>query len=92
MMEHLDKLGGFYSERWGDASIRSFAATLLLKPEEIHYFGDDICYCHGDFCSPGINLLGEKDSCPILEAVEEKEKKGVFNEMCLDRFRRANLI
>ncbi|TIA61761.1 nucleotide-diphospho-sugar transferase [Aureobasidium pullulans] len=92
MMAHLDKLGGFYSERWGDASVRSFAATLLLKLEEIHYFGDDICYCHGDFCSPGINLLGEKASCPIVREVEEKEKKGVFNEMCLDRFRKANVI
>ncbi|KAI4835422.1 nucleotide-diphospho-sugar transferase [Aureobasidium sp. EXF-8845] len=92
MMDHLDKLGGFYTERWGDASVRSFAATLLLKPEEIHYFGDDMCYCHGKFCSPGINLLDEKTSCPVEWPVEDIEKKGTFNEMCHARFRQANLI
>lgn len=92
MMEHLDKLGGFYTERWGDASVRSFAATLLLKPEEIHYFGDDMCYCHGDFCSPGINLLDNKTSCPVETPVLEKDEKGTFNLMCHERFRQADLI
>jgi len=92
MMEHLDKQGGFYTERWGDASVRSFAATLLLKPEEIHYFGDDMCYCHGKFCSPGINLLDGKTSCPVQTPVMEQDKKGTFNLMCHERFRQANLI
>ncbi|KAI5251119.1 nucleotide-diphospho-sugar transferase [Aureobasidium subglaciale] len=92
VMEHLDKLGGFYSERWGDAPVRSFAATLLLKPEEIHYFGDDICYCHGDFCSPGINLLTADQACPVAEPVQEKDKKGKFNEMCHARFRKAHVL
>ncbi|KAH0284525.1 glycosyltransferase family 15 protein, partial [Aureobasidium sp. EXF-3399] len=92
MMEHLDKQGGFYTERWGDASVRSFAATLLLKPEEIHYFGDDMCYCHGKFCSPGINLLDGKTSCPAQRPVLEQDRKGTFNEMCHLRFRQASLI
>ncbi|KAG9672686.1 glycosyltransferase family 15 protein, partial [Aureobasidium melanogenum] len=92
MMNHLDNLGGFYYERWGDASVRSFAATLLLKPEEIHYFGDDICYCHGDFCSPGTNLLDSQTSCPLEKPVEEKDWKGVFNQMCHEKFKKANVL
>ncbi|KAH0365232.1 kinase-like protein, partial [Aureobasidium melanogenum] len=30
MMEHLDKLGGFYYERWGDASSRSFTLDEVV--------------------------------------------------------------
>ena len=92
MLEHLDKLGGFYYERWGDASVRSFAATLLLKPEEIHYFGDDICYCHGDFCSPGTNLLDAEISCPLEKPLEEKDWKGSYNQMCHEKFRKAHVL
>ncbi|KAG9854368.1 glycosyltransferase family 15 protein, partial [Aureobasidium melanogenum] len=92
MMEHLDKIGGFYFERWGDASVRSFAATLLLKPEEIHYLGDDMCYCHGDFCSPGTNLLDTKTSCLLEKPVEGKDWKGAFNQMCHEKFRKADVI
>jgi hypothetical protein len=45
---HLDKDGGFFYERWGDAPIHSVAASLLLKKEEIHFF-NDIAYYHVPF-------------------------------------------
>lgn len=44
----LDKDGGFFYERWGDAPVHSIAAGLLLKKEEIHFF-DDIGYWHVPF-------------------------------------------
>jgi alpha 1,2-mannosyltransferase len=42
---YLDRAGGFFYERWGDASVHSIAAALMLKKGEIHYF-DDIGYYH----------------------------------------------
>ncbi|KAL9117464.1 MAG: hypothetical protein Q9187_005998 [Circinaria calcarea] len=46
--ETLDKDGGFFYERWGDAPVHSIAAALLLKKEEIHFF-NDIAYYHVPF-------------------------------------------
>ncbi|CEJ90249.1 Putative Alpha-1,2 mannosyltransferase KTR1 [[Torrubiella] hemipterigena] len=44
----LDKDGGFFYERWGDAPVHSIAAGLMLKKEEIHFF-NDIAYFHVPF-------------------------------------------
>ena len=48
--EYLDKAGGFFYERWGDAPVHSIAASLFLDKEQIHYF-DDVGYYHGPFTS-----------------------------------------
>jgi alpha 1,2-mannosyltransferase len=45
---YLDSAGGFFYERWGDASVHSIAAALLLKKGEIHFF-DDIGYRHSPY-------------------------------------------
>lgn len=42
---HLDKSGGFYRERWGDAPVHSLAIGMFLDLDEIHYFRD-IGYQH----------------------------------------------
>jgi alpha 1,2-mannosyltransferase len=44
----LDKDGGFFYERWGDAPVHSIAASIMLKKEEIHFW-DDIAYYHVPF-------------------------------------------
>jgi len=44
----LDKEGGFYYERWGDAPIRSIAASLFLPKDKIHFF-NDIGYYHAPY-------------------------------------------
>ncbi|KAJ2830508.1 alpha-1,2-mannosyltransferase ktr1 [Coemansia erecta] len=46
--QHLDRAGGFFYERWGDAPVHSMAASILLRKEQIHWF-EDIGYHH-----PGI--------------------------------------
>ncbi|KAK1924853.1 nucleotide-diphospho-sugar transferase [Papiliotrema laurentii] len=46
--DHLDKAGGFYYERWGDAPVHSIAAALFAKKDQIHFF-DDIGYRHEPF-------------------------------------------
>ncbi|KAL1924033.1 uncharacterized protein VTP21DRAFT_7068 [Calcarisporiella thermophila] len=43
--EYLDKKGGFFYERWGDAPVHSIAAALMLNKSQIHFF-DDIGYKH----------------------------------------------
>lgn len=46
--DFLDKKGGFYYERWGDAPVHSIGAALFAKKEQIHFF-DDIGYRHEPF-------------------------------------------
>lgn len=46
--DHLDKSGGFFYERWGDAPVHSIGAALFLKKSEIHFF-QPIGYWHNPF-------------------------------------------
>ena len=46
--ESLDRDGGFFYERWGDAPVHSIAAGLLLNKTELHFF-NDIAYWHVPF-------------------------------------------
>ncbi|KIY72245.1 glycosyltransferase family 15 protein [Cylindrobasidium torrendii FP15055 ss-10] len=46
--EHLDRTGGFYYERWGDAPVHSIAAALFLPRDQIHFF-EEIGYQHDDW-------------------------------------------
>lgn len=43
--EYLDKKGGFFYERWGDAPVHSVALALLTDKSRIHWF-KDIGYNH----------------------------------------------
>lgn len=60
--EHLDKAGGFFYERWGDAPVHSIAASILLPKNQLHFF-DDIAYWHNPFTH-----------CPTTEADRIKGK------------------
>ncbi|KAJ3091380.1 hypothetical protein HK102_000741 [Quaeritorhiza haematococci] len=58
--EYLDRAGGFFYERWGDAPVHSVAAGLLLKEHEMHFFYDigykhmDRVHCPAELPSKGI--------------------------------------
>ncbi|KAJ1918202.1 alpha-1,2-mannosyltransferase ktr1 [Mycoemilia scoparia] len=43
--QHLERAGGFFYERWGDAPIHSIAACLFLTKSQIHWF-EDVGYHH----------------------------------------------
>jgi len=43
--EYLDRKGGFYYERWGDAPVHSIAAAIFLPKDKIQFF-EDIGYFH----------------------------------------------
>lgn len=42
---HLDKKGGFFYERWGDAPVHTIALSVMVNRSEIHHFSD-IGYRH----------------------------------------------
>ena len=46
--DHLDKDGGFFYERWGDAPVHSIAAGIMLPKDQIHFL-NDIAYYHVPF-------------------------------------------
>ena len=59
LFNYLDKSGGFYKERWGDAPVHSLAVGMMLDLKEIHYFRD-IGYRHGTFVHCPANAPGEQ--------------------------------
>ncbi|KAH8549321.1 nucleotide-diphospho-sugar transferase [Umbelopsis sp. PMI_123] len=66
---YLDRSGGFYYERWGDAPVHSIAATMMLRKDQFHFF-NDIGYRHSAYthcpvepefrdrctCNPDVNF------------------------------------
>ncbi|GAB7357932.1 hypothetical protein MBLNU230_g0099t1 [Neophaeotheca triangularis] len=72
--EMMDRSGGFWMERWGDAPIHSLAAGALLSPKDIHYFRDfgyrhtTIQHCPAN--APARQLPRE----PFLEGTTADEK------------------
>jgi alpha 1,2-mannosyltransferase len=56
--DYLDRSGGFFYERWGDAPVHSIFASLYLKKDEMHFF-NDIGYAHSIYqhCPEQENLV-----------------------------------
>ncbi|KAJ1962990.1 hypothetical protein GGI12_002321, partial [Dipsacomyces acuminosporus] len=74
--DFLDRAGGFFLERWGDAPVHSLAVAMFLNKSQVHYF--DIGYyhrpfqnCPGDaefnaqhcFCNSNRSMALHQDSC-----------------------------
>ncbi|KIY70889.1 glycosyltransferase family 15 protein [Cylindrobasidium torrendii FP15055 ss-10] len=62
--DFLDKKGGFYYERWGDAPVHSIGAALFARKDQIHFF-NDIGYRHEPFqhCPQGASHAKGKCWC-----------------------------
>ncbi|KAL6452348.1 KTR2 Probable mannosyltransferase KTR2 [Candida maltosa Xu316] len=58
---YLDKTGGFYYERWGDAPVHTIGLSLLADKESIHHF-EDIGYFHAPYlaCPSSKDVLSSK--------------------------------
>ncbi|RMZ85592.1 hypothetical protein DV737_g644, partial [Chaetothyriales sp. CBS 132003] len=73
--EMMDKSGGFWMERWGDAPIHSLAAGALLATKDIHYFRD-FGYRHTTIQHCPANAPARQlPRIPWLEKTTEDEKK-----------------
>ncbi|KAJ2019278.1 alpha-1,2-mannosyltransferase ktr1 [Coemansia sp. RSA 455] len=78
--DYLDRAGGFFYERWGDAPVHSIAAALFLNASQVHYF-DDIGYFHPQVytCPAGSKQRGR--------CVCDADQSIVQNGFCNVRFR-----
>ncbi|KAF2087490.1 glycosyltransferase family 15 protein [Saccharata proteae CBS 121410] len=73
----MDRSGGFWMERWGDAPIHSLAAGALLGPGDIHYFRD-FGYRHTTIQHCPANAPARQlDRIPYLETTTLDEKKRI---------------
>ncbi|TAQ87435.1 hypothetical protein B7494_g4259 [Chlorociboria aeruginascens] len=71
----MDRSGGFWMERWGDAPIHSLAAGALLAPRDIHYFRD-FGYRHTTIQHCPANApTRQRERQPYLEMTTLDEKK-----------------
>ncbi|KAI4197809.1 MAG: hypothetical protein LQ346_002906 [Caloplaca aetnensis] len=72
----MDRSGGFWMERWGDAPIHSLAAGALLAPRDIHYFRD-VGYRHTTIQHCPANAPGNRQlpRPAYLETTTTDEKK-----------------
>ncbi|KAJ2478408.1 hypothetical protein EV174_004328 [Coemansia sp. RSA 2320] len=82
--QSLDRAGGFFMERWGDAPVHSIAAGMLLNHDQVHFF-DDIGYKHADFIHCNRGSLADpilKCQCPLaFENFDDNEGS------CLPKFK-----
>ncbi|KAK2605883.1 O-glycoside alpha-1,2-mannosyltransferase 4 [Conoideocrella luteorostrata] len=73
----MDRSGGFWMERWGDAPIHSLAAGALLGVKDIHYFRD-IGYRHTTIQHCPANAPSRQlPRTPYLEKTTLDEKKRI---------------
>lgn len=77
--EFLDKAGGFFYERWGDAPVHSIGVAMFLPKEKIHFF-EDIGYFHNPFYNcPANPALQLRCSC-------DPKKSEAINNNCFYRY------
>ncbi|KAK6544527.1 hypothetical protein TWF694_001217 [Orbilia ellipsospora] len=74
--EHLDKSGGFFYERWGDAPVHSIALATMVDKAQIHFF-NDIGYDHNPYrrC-PKPEREGMPGRCLCPQGGEEVDDAG----------------
>ncbi|CDK26697.1 unnamed protein product [Kuraishia capsulata CBS 1993] len=59
----LDRTGGFFYERWGDAPVHTIGAALQLSADKFHFF-EDIGYSHPPITACTNNdVLRKKNKC-----------------------------
>ncbi|PVZ98392.1 hypothetical protein BB558_004289 [Smittium angustum] len=76
--EHLDRAGGFFYERWGDAPVHTLGVAMLLDQKQVHYFGD-IGYYHPamGFCPTDSRKKGK---CVCDSDKEKAENYGCIRD------------
>ncbi|WFD35283.1 hypothetical protein MCUN1_002134 [Malassezia cuniculi] len=86
--EHLDRAGGFFYERWGDAPVHSIAASIFLNRSQIHHF-EDIGYYHVPFthCPANIEKFHKTGKCRC-DPSTSNDKDGF---MCMKEWWRTSI-
>ena len=76
---HLDKSGGFYYERWGDAPVHSLGLGLFEDREKLHWFRD-IGYQHVPFFNCPKRPEGKCKGCEVGKFTDGD--KTLYKEDC----------
>ena len=82
--DYLDRAGGFYYERWGDAPVHSIIASLLLEKDEFIHF-DQIAYFHNPYFTCPVAFLERLDQRCICDP-EPIENIDIQPVSCLMRW------
>lgn len=91
--DHLDKAGGFYYERWGDAPVHLIGVSMLLDRDAVHHF-EDIGYYHAPYMScPQPSDIFKAKRCICRHQDQDGMKVGmdVLSPSCLARWWRYGL-
>lgn len=67
--DFLDREGGFFYERWGDAPVHSIGASLFLNKSEVHFF-EDIGYFHAPLNSCPVSLVDRLDKKCVCDPAQ----------------------
>ncbi|KZT55284.1 glycosyltransferase family 15 protein [Calocera cornea HHB12733] len=91
LFDSLDKEGGFYTERWGDAPVRTLALGLLADTDRVHYF-EDFAYKHDQFLHCPPKKLGCECDCPAFDddANRDIDRNGWYS--CVPEWREAQRL
>ncbi|KAI1394155.1 glycosyltransferase family 15 protein [Hypoxylon trugodes] len=107
LFEYLDKKGGFYFERWGDAAVHSLAVALLVDPRKVHHF-EDFGYRHDHLYQcpanapggqlPDSPLLGSGTWAPEMDSgigcrceCDGREPRN-YGESCIDKLKQPTTV
>ncbi|KAI1846777.1 hypothetical protein JX265_004746 [Neoarthrinium moseri] len=103
--EYLDKKGGFYFERWGDAAVHSLAVAMYVDPRQVHHF-EDFGYRHDKLYQcpanapggqlPGSLALGNEPWSPEMDGgvgcrcTCDGRTRRNFEGYCLNKVKQPN--
>ncbi|KAF2260841.1 glycolipid 2-alpha-mannosyltransferase [Lojkania enalia] len=107
VFDYLDRNGGFYFERWGDASVHSLAAALLLEPHQLHHFRDFGYYHDPWIVCPANARGGQLPNSDVLGSESGKwaeeqdggigcrcecEERRNFQSVCFNKLQKATAL
>ncbi|KAJ1913771.1 alpha-1,2-mannosyltransferase ktr1 [Mycoemilia scoparia] len=74
--DYLDKAGGFFYERWGDAPVHSLGVAMFMNKDQVHWF-KDIGYFHNPLwnCPQGDDHKRLKCTCDPKLSIDIKNKQ-----------------
>ncbi|OLY78087.1 putative mannosyltransferase KTR3 [Smittium mucronatum] len=81
LVDAIDLAGGMFYERWGDAPIRSIAASLFLEKKEFHWFEDlGYSYTGNVHCPSNATMFKKCTGCTIGSSV-------VYSSKCYKKYK-----
>eukprot|EP00124_Ichthyophonus_hoferi_P000319 Ihof_evm15s11 gene=Ihof_evmTU15s11 len=82
--DYLDREGGFFYERWGDAPVHSLGLGLFAKKHQVHWF-NVIGYFHNPFSHcPTIPEISKRCHCATENQVDDIGFSSLYDFLVLE--------